>query len=466
MSNSATTSTIVLPKELSRGQAMRAIAAASAGTFIEWYEYGLYAFVAGLVIAPLFFPGGSSSVAILATFATFAVGFLARPFGGIVLGAAGDRWGRRPVLIFSIILMGVATTGVGLLPPFATIGVWAPILLVVLRIAQGFGAGAELGAAIIYVNESARNKGKAFYSSFMPAGSMFGAIVALVMFTVLSAVLAPEAFLAWGWRLPFLFGSVLTVIGLVLRSKVGESPEFRRVEEERRAGKLEQARTNPFAAMGRAFKHSPRNYVSSFLLGTGLNVTTYVAQAFGISYLTSQIHLSSGETLVTTLVMIAIGILSLPFWGWLSDRIGAKRVLYIGTIAAIPIAFAYFAALQTGSLALIILASVFLFAFGWAASTAAQMILLPALFRPEYRSSGLNSSKELQSALISGPAPLIATALVLLTGGAPWLVAVFIALAQIASIVGMLIARPIVSRKEVSEISALRGMRPFPTESH
>jgi MFS family permease len=444
----------------SKGQSIRAVVAASAGTFIEWYEYGLYAFVAGLVIAPLYFSGQSDGVAMLATFGAFAVGFIARPVGGIVLGAAGDRWGRRPVLVFSIILMGVATTGLGLLPPYASIGIWAPVLLVLMRLLQGFGAGAELAGAIVYLSESTRKKGRAFAASFMPAASLLGSIIALVLFTVLSASLTRDAFLAWGWRVPFLLGAVLTVVGLILRRRMGESPEFVQVEQERRAGRIAEAKANPLTAMWRAMKASPCNWIATLLLPTGLNVTGFVAQAFGISYLSSQIGLGSSETLAVTLVMFVSGLLILPFWGWLSDTIGAKRVLVLCAIGGIPAAFAYFLLLNTREIPLIIVASVMLWCIGWAGGVAAQNIVLPALFRTEYRGSGLTSARELQGGLIAGPAPFIATALVLASGGQPWLVATYLAAAQVVTLIGVAISRPFVTHKEVEETSALRGMAP------
>lgn len=448
--------------EPTRQEERRAVVAATAGTFIEWYEYGLYAFVAGLVIAPLFF-AEAGSFAVLATFATFAVGFVARPVGGIVLGAAGDRWGRRPVLMFSIVLMGVGTTGIGLLPPYAVIGVWAPILLVTFRVLQGFGAGAELAAAMIFVNESTRKQRKGLTSSYMVAGTLAGSILAVILFTVISASLSEQAFLAWGWRVPFLLGAVLTVIGLLLRRRLGESPEFERVEAERRAGRIERARTNPLAAMAAAFRANPRNFAAGFLLPSGLNVTGFVAQAFGISYLTTQIGLSSTQTLVTTLAMMGVGLLALLFWGWACDRIGAVRVLYIGALSGIPLAFAYFALLRTGELALIILASIALWSVGWSAAMAAQMVLLPLLFRTEYRGSGMTSSRELQGGLVAGPAPLIASGLALALGGEPWLVAGFIALAHLLTVIGMVLGRPLVSSDDIADTPALAGLRPART---
>ncbi|GAA4691104.1 MFS transporter [Pseudonocardia yuanmonensis] len=437
----------------------RVVTAAAAGTFIEWYEYALYAFAAGLVIAPLFF-AEAGSFAVLATFATFAVGFAARPLGGIVLGAAGDRWGRRPVLVFSILLMGVATTAIGLLPSYATIGVWAPILLVLLRLVQGFGAGAELGAAMIFVNESTPRRNKAFKGSFLNVGAILGSTSALLVLTILSSTLTPTQFLSWGWRLPFLFAAVLTVVCVLLRRKLDETPEFRRVEQERRDGRADRAHLNPFRQLAVAFRDDPRNFAAAFLMPCALSIGGYIAQVFGINYLKTAVGLSATQALTATLIMMLVGVPALIFWGWLSDRIGAKKVLYIGSILGIPIAFGYFLLAQTGNFGLVVLASCLLWCFTYSCCSSTQMVLMPPLFRPQYRGSGMISARELQGGVVAGPAPLIAGALALALDGAPWLVAGFIALGQVLTIAGMILARPVLSQREIDETSALRGLHP------
>ncbi|TFI42498.1 MFS transporter [Rhodococcus sp. 1R11] len=444
----------------------RAVAAATAGTFIEWYEYGLYAFVAGLVIAPLFFPPDIGSLAQLAAFGTFAVGFIARPLGGIIFGAAADKWGRRPVMVISILLMGVATTAIGLLPPFSVIGLWAPILLVVFRLVQGAGAGAELATAMIYVSESTLPKKKGFHSSFLMFGSMAGNLLALVLFTTLSAVLSSESFLDWGWRLPFLLGSILTIVGIVLRSGIGETPEFEKVQESRRVGNTSAARSNPFLAMIYSFRASPRNFAGGFLIPSGLNVTGFVATTFGISYLTTQIGLRPSEALLTNLAMISTGMVFILLWGKLSDRFGSKSILLAGAIGGIIFAFPYFLLLGTGNLALIVLASVILWAVGWATGTTTQTVVLPTLFKPEYRASGLTSSRELQGGFIAGPTPLVASALVLALNGSPWLVAGMLIVAQLMTITGTMIARPIITAEDAAETPAYRGLVPISPTHH
>lgn len=441
-----------------RRASTRATAAGAIGNLIEWYDYGLYGIVAGLVIAPVFFPNASPAVGLLATFATFAVGFAARPLGGIVLGALGDRLGRRPVLILTLIMIGSSTTLLGLLPGYAAIGIWAPILLVFLRLAQGFGAGAELAAAITFVNESSQRKKKGFYTALALATSLLGTVFAIAFFTVLSSILSPEAFHAWGWRVPFLFGGVLTLVGLVLRNRLNESPEFEAVQEARRIGTLGAAKRNPLTALAVAFRGSPRNFLAGFLLPSGLNITGFVAQAFGISYLSTQIGLPQSQTLVVQLVMICVGIVACILFGALADRIGARLVLLIGIIGGALWAFPYFLLLQTGQLGLAITASVVMWALGWSASSAGQVVLLPALFRPQYRSSGLSSARELQGAIVAGPAPLIAVALVTAAAGQPWLVACFIILGHLLTLVAVIIGRPFISRAESTGTPSLRGI--------
>ena len=446
------------PVEPTRRISVRTTVAAGFGTVIEWYDYGLYGIVAGLVIAPLFFPQATGAVGLLATFATFAVGFAARPIGGIVLGALSDRWGRRPVLILSIVLIGISTTLIGLLPPFAVIGVWAPALLVILRVTQGFGAGAELAGAITILNESATRKRKGYFSAFSMSAGLAGSILSTVLFTIISAAVSPDAFTSWGWRIPFLLSAVLTVVGILLRRTMPESPEFLRLQEERKAGRLQPARRNPLVALGRSIKASPRNWIAGFLLPSGLNVTGFVALSFGIAYLTNTIGLARPQTLTVNLLMLVLGAVFCVLFGSLADRIGAKKVMYIGIIGGIVFAYPYFLLLTTGNYALILIGSGVIFIFAWSAGSAGHTVLMPALFKAEYRSAGLFSSRELQGAIIAGPAPLVATALLAVANGQPWLVVGLCIVSQVMTLVGVLIGRPFVSQQELDETPALKGV--------
>ncbi|MEU0791796.1 MFS transporter [Amycolatopsis sp. NPDC005961] len=435
----------------------RTAVAAGVGTAIEWYDYGLYTVAAGLVISKVFFSGQSAQVALLATFAAFAVGFVARPVGGIVLGAASDRFGRRPVLIFSLILVGSSTTIVGLLPSSAAIGIWAPLLLLLMRVTQGFGAGAEMAGAIIIANESATPGRKSYLSSLAMAGATFGVLTASVLFAVTSAVFSAEDFLSFGWRIPFLLSAVFTGIGLVLRRSMLESPEFEEVQHERQRGELAQAHRNPLVAMAKAVKASPRNWVAGFLVPSGLNVTSYITSAFAISYISGALRLPGSYALLMSCAVFGSGFLALLVFGRLGDTIGVRRVMFIGIAGALLLAVPYVAILKAGAIVPIIIASVALNAFGWAGVAAAHTVLMPALFRAEYRSSGLFSSRELQGALIAGPTPLLAAFLVGQLGGEPWIVAGILAAAQLMTLAGIFLGRPLFSAEELAETPALKG---------
>lgn len=446
-------------------RSVRAIAAGSAGTFIEWYDYGLYAYVAGVVFAPLFFPPNAGSAATIGAFGAFAAGFLARPIGGIVLGALGDRVGRRPVLLASIVLVGVSTAVIGLIPPFAAIGIWAPVLLILARIVQGFATGAELGTAMVYVNESAQPHVKGRQTSYLFISMMAGAILSLVVFAGIDLGIGQDPFVSWGWRIPFLFAGVLTVAALILRTRMEESGEFERLEKARADGRAARARANPLVAIKAAFVSSPRNYVAAFLMPTASNVIGYVANAFGISYMASQLHLSFAQTMLTLLIMYVAGVVALPLWGRACDRWGAKVVMRIGAIAGLVIAFPYFWLLTTQSMVLIVIGSAVLWSVCWAPSVVAQLVVAPVLFRTESRAAGFTSSRELQQALVAGPTPLLATALIIQLSGAPWLVAGLIVVAQVVTLLALPLSRPQVSPTEMAGTPALRGLTSIRTES-
>lgn len=432
--------------------------AAGVGTAIEWYDYGLYALVAGVVIGPTFFPESHGAVGLMASFATFAVGFLARPVGGIVLGAAADRLGRKPILMFSIILIGVATTLIGCLPSFAAIGIWAPILLVALRLAQGFGAGAELAGAMTIINESAVPHRKSLFSSFSMSGNGVGSLLAFLVFATTSSALSPSSFADWGWRIPFLLSAVLTLVGIYLRRSLTESPEFLEVERRRREGELRESRRNPIIASYQAFVASPRNWTAGFLIPSGMNITGYVVAAFGISYLIHEVGLSASHAIVVSLAAPLAMVVSVPFWGWLGDKVGSKRVLWVSIAGGITWAFPYFALLDTKNTAAIILATSVMMTFGWSGIAAGHAVLMPSFFKTEFRSAGLFASREIQGAVVAGPAPLIAAALLVVGNGSPWLVALFLVIGQLLTLGGTLLGRPWLSEAEVAAVPAYAGI--------
>ncbi|MCP9953586.1 MFS transporter [Actinomadura madurae] len=430
------------------------------GTAIEWYDYGLYTIAAGLVISTVFFSGESEQVALLATYGAFAVGFVARPLGGIVLGAASDRFGRRPVLIFSLLLIGSATTIIGLLPGYDSIGIWAPLLLMLMRIVQGFAAGAEMAGAITIANESATGRRKSFLSSLAMGGAVVGVLTASVLFSLFSFLLPSDEFLSYGWRIPFVLSALFTVIGMFLRRTMEESPEFLEVERGRERGEVAQAHRNPLVAMAKAIKANPRNWFAGFLVPSGLNVTSYITSAFAIGYATSELDLPRSQSLLMTVLVFGSGFLGLLFFGRLGDAIGVRRVILIGIGGALALTIPYVALLKAGAIVPIIIASVALNFFGWAAAAAAHTVIMPALFHAENRSSALFSARELQGALVAGPAPLLATWLVGRSDGDPWSVAAILAVAQLMTLAGVFMGRLIFTDEERATTPALKGYTP------
>lgn len=408
----------------------RSAVAGGVGSLIEWYDYGLYGLASALYITPLFFSGSSPFVGSLLTFGTFAVGFAARPLGGFVLGHLGDRWGRKPVLLLSVTLMGVSTALMGLLPTTDTAGLLAPALLVVLRLVQGFGAGAELAGAFVYVAESTRPARRGFYSSFPAASIPVGAVLSSGLFLWLQTSLTDEAMMSWGWRVPFLVSFIGLIVALIVRSRLEEAPEF---EQRKRAGG--RVRT-PLLEM---FRADPRAFAAGLLAPTVVGVGFYVTSVFGINYVTKNLGVPSGTTLTASFILSVTAIFTILWAGHLSDRFGAHRVFLFGSVFTMVFAFPFFLLLQTADPVAITVALVVNYAIGWGSVAAAQGRFLPSLFSTEHRFSGVAVTREINSAALAGPAPLIAVALVGAMNGQPWLVAAMLIVAGLLSVAGVLL---------------------------
>ncbi|WP_293851176.1 MFS transporter, partial [uncultured Brevibacterium sp.] len=293
--------------------AVKALVASIAGTLIEWYDYALYGAAAGLVIAPLFFPGHLSAAAGLSTFATFAVGFLARPLGGLVIGHIGDRYGRKPAMLLTIILMAVATVGIGLLPTAHTIGVFAPILLVLFRFIQGFGAGAELTGAITVVAEYTSPKRRGWFTGFILSMPPLGIVLATGAF-LWASHLPEDTFLSWGWRLPFLASALLFFVALYIRAQLEETPEY--VASQEIAEKQQAENKVPI-------KELLRTDLKGVLLGFfgmfGHSALVYLIASFSVFYLTSPyVGMSRSDALVAVTVGSLVAVVTTPFAGWAS----------------------------------------------------------------------------------------------------------------------------------------------------
>ncbi|GAA0927645.1 MFS transporter [Pseudonocardia zijingensis] len=377
------------------------------GTSIEWYDFFVYGAAAALVFGKLFFPDASPLTGTLLALSTFGVGFIARPIGGIVFAHYGDKIGRKSMLVLSVLLMGGGTFLVGLLPTADSIGVAAPIILVILRIAQGIGIGGEWGAAAVMAVEHAPPHRRGFFGSWPQVGVPAGMLTANLAILMMSGSMSEEAFLAWGWRIPFLASIVLVVVGIVIRLKIQESPVF---EEAKAAGKIERL---PVLAVLRT---QPKNVLRAAGLRFAENSTFYIHTTFVLTYGTT-LGMQRNHLLLAVIVSSAIGLFSLPFYGWACDRFGRRPVVLWGSFVLLAMSWPYFWALDTQSVPLIILATVVAVNVGNSAVYGPQPAYFSELFEPQVRYSGASIGAQAASVFAGGLAPVIATALFSATGG-------------------------------------------------
>jgi len=409
---------------LDRGREARRVATASAvGTTIEWYDFFIYGTAAALVFGKQFFPQVSPVVGTLAAFATFAIGFLARPLGGVVMGHFGDRIGRKSMLVWSLMLMGIATFAIGLLPTYAAIGLWAPLLLVVLRFVQGFGLGGEWGGAALMAVEHAEEGHRGFFGSFVAFGLPIGIVVSNLMFLVVSMVIAPVQFAAWGWRVPFLLSAVLVAVGLFVRLRVAESPVFdevRKTRAERRMPVLDVIRRD-----GRAVLLAAGSYL-------GLSALGYIAIVYFVSYATTTLQLPLRPILLLIVVGSVLQALAILVSGRLSDRLGRRRVLLWACAGLVVSAVLFFPLVNTQSFGLIAVALFVLFGFQ-GLYLGPQPAAFAELFRTSVRYSGASLSLQLGTILGGALVPFVATALYGATGNS-WSVTIYVTALSVISL--------------------------------
>lgn len=411
--------------------ARKAAYAGGIGTLIEWFDYGLFGTASALYLGPLFF-SGDTFAATLSAFATFAVGFAIRPIGGIVLGNLGDVWGRKRVLILTIILMGSATFLMGTLPTIGQVGVLAPILLVFLRLLQGFGAGAEFAGSLTYVAESSNSHNRGFHLSFTSAASAGGTFIGAGLFAIMNGSIPADQMQAWGWRVPFLASGIFVIIGLLVRRRIQDSDDFRAYQARVEANQVKP----PKVPLAEVYRHDPRAFWSALLAPSAIGFTSYGVSVFGTSYIVNTLGLPPQLSLITLLCLTGIGTVTCILFGRLADRVGAVRLMIAAALLGISFAVPFFLLLNTKIPFLVVLGGVLGYVIMWSIIAPAQGLLLPKLFDVQYRYSGLALTREICSALTAGPAPLIGAALVGAMGGQPWLMVVAISVALLLSAAG------------------------------
>ncbi|WP_028921171.1 MFS transporter [Pseudonocardia acaciae] len=390
-----------VPPERS-GSPTKVIVASLIGTSLEWYDFFLYATAAALVFNKLFFPQFDPAIGILLGFVTAAVGFVARPLGGIIFGHFGDRVGRKQVLVVTLILMGGATFLIGLLPGYASIGIWAPILLTALRFLQGIGLGGEWGGAVLMTMEHGDPNRRGLNASWPQIGVPMGNLLSAGVLGLLNAVLSEQAFLSWGWRIGFLISGALVLVGLWIRMTIAESPLFAEIEH-----KGEKAQM----PLLEVIKKHPRGLLVAMAARVGTDVAFYTFTAYIIVYVTSNLGLPRGVGLNAVLIGSACQLALIPLFGAMSDRYGRRPVYAAGAISAGIWAFAFFPLLATKSTAIIVLATIVALVTH-AAMYGPQAAFISELFSTKLRYSGASMGYQVAGIVGGGIAPIISIALV------------------------------------------------------
>ena len=409
----------------------RVVAASAIGTTIEWYDFLIYATAASLVLNKLFFPTKDPLMGTLISISTIGVGFFARPIGAIILSHFGDRMGRKSMLILTLVSMGVATTLIGILPTYASIGVAAPILLVACRLVQGIAVGGEWGGAVLMATEHSPPDKRGFYGSLVQIGFPLGMALGTASFFAL-AHLSDQQFMSWGWRIPFAASAALVVIGIFIRLRIGETPDFKRVLREGKVSRL---------PVLEAIRRHPKD----LLIGLGARITEiswiYVLTIFGLSYAVSNLGLPRSLVLGAIALGALVELVTIPLFGRLSDYVGRRPIYLLGCAAAICLSFPIFWAIGTRDPIIVVSAFVIGMSVGHGIMYGVQASFLGEMFPSNLRYSGASLGYQIAAPIGGGLVPLAAAAIVELAHGATWPVSLLMILIASMTVLAVMAAR-------------------------
>jgi len=424
-----------------RSEERRVLAGTLVGTTIEWYDFFIYAQAAAFVLAPLFFePLGedNAGLAQIVSWASVGISFLFRPLGAIIAGHLGDKYGRKLMLVVTLIGMGVATAGIGLLPTYAAIGVGAPIMLILLRVLQGFSAGGEWGGAALMAVEHAPKNRRSFFGSYPQIGVPLGMILATAFMFIITTYLTEEQFLVWGWRIPFLSSAVLILIGYLIRRAVAESPVFT---------EMQKRRTDSSAPLGQLFRYHKRPVILAALIFAANNAAGYLVIAFFASYGANVLGMSRSATLTASIVGGVGWFVFTLFGGWIGDKIGKRNTFIIGYLWIIAWAVPMWFLIDTASLPLFTIAILFL-TVGLGPSYGPQSALYAEMFPASVRYSGVSIGYALGSIIGGAFAPMISEMILDVTGKS-WMIGLYIALLSVVSLIGVLLVPKSIEGREL-----------------
>ena len=417
--------------EARRPSHVKVATASLIGTAIEWYDFFLYGTAAALIFNKLFFPTFDPMVGTLLAFATFALGFVARPLGGIVFGHFGDRIGRKTMLYLTLLIMGVATAMIGVLPTYHTLGTWAAVLLIACRLIQGFGLGGEWGGAVLMAVEHAPADRRGFYGSWPQLGAPIGLVMGTLVFSIISSVMSDAQFIAWGWRLPFLFSFVLVIVGLWVRFTLAESPEFQKIKDTKQQVRM------PIID---AIRMHPKNILLAMGARFAENGFFYIYATFVLAYATQVLGMNKQDILTGVLIAAFLESFTIPVFGALSDNLGRRPVYIFGAIFSAIMSFPLFLLLGTKNPQLGWIAIVLGLAVGHAAMYGPQASFFAELFGTKVRYSGVSLGYNLASIFAGALSPIIATWLMTAYKPQTWPISVYMIILALITLVSVYFA--------------------------